>query len=190
MKVFFTAPTSNLIEKYPDYSQLIDHIEKLDHQIVGKWIDDAYQNLKSNIKGNTDLYYREKIEAINRSDIIIADGTEHSIGVSHQITLALQKSKPVLLLISAENKNDNKYIEAIKSKWLRQRLYNNVDDAKVEISDFLNLYRTGKKSRFNLVISGEENGFLESRMKTTGRTKTELIRNLIRAAMEDNSIIQ
>jgi hypothetical protein len=81
---------------------------------------------------------------------------------------------------------DKKYpvssIEAIKSEWLTQEFYKNDQQAIKHIDNFLNTYKNSKKVRFHLVMSHKENEHLEKLMEKTNKSKTEIIRGLIRNA--------
>jgi nucleoside 2-deoxyribosyltransferase len=180
MKVFFTCPTSNLVKWHKKYRNWLDYIIKNGHSIENDWIDSAKNFLKSKIKGDTKEFYEAKIDAINSADVIIAESSVKSYGVAHQISVAISKSKPVLVLM------DKKYpvssIEAIKSEWLTQEFYKNDQQAIKHIDNFLNTYKNSKKVRFHLVMSHKENEHLEKLMEKTNKSKTEIIRGLIRNA--------
>lgn len=176
-KVYFTCPTSMIVKKNHFYLELVKHIKVNSKMITYDWVKDALSNLKTNQKDILD-YNKLKLEGINEADLVIGEISEKSIGVIHQITLALQKAKPVLLL-SPYFKNNNT-IKAIKSPWFIQKQYKTLNEAKSYITEFINIYSDHKKIRINLVISSFENSFLISEMHKHKKSKTEVIRDLIR----------
>ena len=180
MKVFFTCPTSNLVQRHKKYRTWLNHIKVSEHSIENDWIDSAKKFLKRRIKGDTKEFYKAKIDAIDKADVIVAESSVKSYGVAHQVSVAISKSKPVLVLIDKKYSVSN--IEAIKSEWLTQKFYKDDQQAIGHIDSFLETYKDSKKVRFHLVMSHKENHHLEKLMKKTNKSKTEIIRELIRNA--------
>ena len=186
MKVFFTCSTSRFLENYDCYRTLCQHIKKLGHELTDDWLDEAYRNIQNKISGDSNNVYERKVRAINQSDVIIAEASIKSFTVGHQITLGLNKTIPTLLLFKCKNKKQKMpYIEGIKSSWLTKKSYKTKEEAFQIIENYLHLYSSKRKTySFNLVINQEENLCLEKRMLKLGKTKTEIIRNLIQEAIQ------
>ncbi len=190
MKVFFTCPTGTLVDKFETYDKWVKLIESKNHEVTGKWIYDAYKNLDKGIKGDIDSYYKEKIEALSESDVLIAESSEKSLGVVHQITLALNKNMPVLVLVGKDhelNTNGGQPIQAIMSPWLTQKIYSTDAEAQKLISNFLNSNKNGRLVRFNLVLTKKQDDFLKEMSKAKHDTRTGLIRSYIEEKMAENS---
>lgn len=163
-------------------------MEKQGHLITDKWIESAYRNLKSSIVGNLDEYYQRKLKAIFEADVVIAESSLKSFSVGHQITTALAKAKPVLLLKTLEqNKKVEPYIEGVNSTWLIKKRYKDDTEALSHILEFLETFGNKRTVRFNLVMSHEENSFLEDLKKQRNQNKTEIIKTLIREEMNKKS---
>lgn len=184
MNIYFTCSTSGLETEYKEYKKLIEHIENLGHTILYSWIDEAYKNLKQNKLGDLELYYQRKVDAISESDVVIAEGSLKSFTVGHQITIALNKAIPVLLLYKISPTDPQEpYAEGIKSRWLHKYSYKNDKQALDIIEKFLDTYSgKSKKYRFHLVITQQENKILENIAERTNKTKTQVIRDLIKKA--------
>lgn len=186
MNIYFTCSTSSLETEYKEYKKLIKHIENLGHTILYPWIDEAYKNLKKNKLGDLELYYQKKVEAISESDVVIAEGSLKSFTVGHQITIALNKAIPVLLLYKIRPTDSQEpYAEGIKSKWIHKYSYKNDNEALEIIEKFLDTYcGKDKKYRFHLVITQQENKILEGIAEKTKKTKTQIIRDLIKKTVD------
>lgn len=185
MRVFFTCSSEGLIKNFGGNKEITEHIKKFGHEITYDWIGKAYQEIKNGIIGDTERYYEEKIKGIKEADILIVEGSHKSFSVGHQISIALGKSKPILFLYSTANKLKKHYLEGIKSPWLVKKGYLDTNEAFSQIEDFLALYQKGKKYRFNLVLTQEENKFLEKLMRVRQKTKTDIIRDLIQKSMKE-----
>lgn len=177
LNIYFTCPTEQILERYDLYSQIIEYIKSIGN-LTYDWVESAHKDLKNNVTGSEDLYNQMKIQAISNSDIVIAEMSTKSVGVIYQVTIALQKSIPVLLLLPRENSVGD--IRSIKSDWIIQKKYSDFKDASHEIFKFAHLHTNGKKVRINLVISANENEYLISEMKRQQKSKTNIIRQLIR----------
>lgn len=178
LDVYFTCPTDLIVENYQFYLSLIKLIKSQKVNITYDWVESAYKNLKNNIKEDGD-FNNLKNAGIDDADVVIAEMSSKSVGVIHQISIALQKSKPVLLL--RPYSKTLKAIEAIKSNWFIEKPYKDIKDAGSVIADFLNTYSNNKKFRLHLVISAYENKYLSTEMKKQSISKTEIIRNLIKS---------
>lgn len=182
LNIYFTCPTDLIVENYDLYMSLIKHIRSNEAHITYDWVENAYVDLKNNNKQDED-FNNLKSNGIDESDIVIAEMSAKSIGVIHQITIALQKSKPTLLL--RPYSKSLQQIEAIKSNWFVEKQYKDVSNAKLLISEFLKTYSSDKKIRLHLVISAYENSYLSNEMKKQGISKTEIIRNLIKSEADN-----
>jgi len=178
-RIYFTCPTDTIKSNYPVYEKIINYIRFCGGVITYDWVKSAFKEIKTGVEKDSYIYNQHKMSGINSADLVIAEMSEKSIGVIHQITIALIKSKPVLLLLPEKN-NKKDQINAIKSPWLTQKTYHDLDEIKLHINNFINLNSTKKRHRINLVISSAENECLEITMKNTHETKTSIIRSLIR----------
>ncbi len=186
MKVFFTCPTSTLLENFKTYDRWIKFIESMGHQVTSKWIYDAHKNLTKGIKGDVDSFYKEKIDAIYESDLLIAESSEKSLGVAHQVTIALSKNIPVLVLLDEDhslNSDGGQPIQAFVSPWLTQKIYKTYLQSEKLIVDFLNSQKNGRVVRFNLVLTKKQNNFLKKVARDHSDTRTGVIRSYIEEKM-------
>lgn len=189
MRVFFTCSSEGLINNFDIHKDITEYIKKLGHEITYDWIGKAYKEIKNGVTGDTELYYKEKINGINKADVLVVEGSCKSFSVGYQINIALSKSKPVLFLYKKYKKIDDRsqkqYLEGIKSPWLTKRGYLNKEEVFYQVEEFLASYKYDKRYRFNLVLTQEENNLLEKLMNKYHKTKTETIRDLVKKRVKE-----
>lgn len=189
MRIFYTCTTEGLVKDYEFHRNLVSYIKKKGHKLIYEWIDDAYKNITKGVIGDTEKFYIHKQNGIKSADAVLVEGSYKSFSLGHQITIASQKAKPTLLLFRQNPKNSSKksmHIEGIRSAWLVQQKYSTEKEAHDRIDKFLKMYQDGKKYRFNLVLSQPENYFLEEKMNASGKTKTQIIKEIIKKEMVDS----
>src|SRR5690606_31809809 len=88
-------------QKYGEYyRRIVEHLKRKDHKILSDHI--MNQNLDK-IFSQTDPekvdHYKKVLKWINQADVVVAEASFPStVNVGHEISLALEKSKPVVVL--------------------------------------------------------------------------------------------
>lgn len=188
MKVHFACSTSKLNKYKDNYRAICSEIKNLGHTITRDWIEEAigfYEQGKLEI--DREDIYQKSVESILASDVVIAEGTISSFSVGHQITLALNKNKPVLLL-SYKSKDDKSYfrngfIDGIKNPLLSAVTYKD-SDLKDILEDFFNKNKRGLSVKFNIVFTKYIENYLDWASFTYKVNKSEYIRQLIEKHMD------
>jgi hypothetical protein len=175
MKIYLTHSTSKLVENRNMYEHLRSFLIDKGYTLTYDWLPDALKHIaKGTKKPNYQKIYRESVVAIDKADIVIIEDTVSSFSTGHQITLAIQRKKPTLVLWG-KNKNkhfENSYLHAIKSEYLQIQSYDK-DNLEEVISSFINKYGDiGERHRFNLVISDLEKRYLEWAQHHKNMSKT------------------
>jgi hypothetical protein len=104
MKIYFTAAiyAKDKYGKY--YEQIVNAIESLGHTVQHKHITDTnFDELKMLVSKQTieekDRFYKQVLKWINMSDIVVIEASfPSSLNIGHEITLSLEKGKPVIVL--------------------------------------------------------------------------------------------
>jgi len=191
MKVFFTCSTRS-INKYADfYRATRNEILKLGYQLSRDWIDysiNVAQRKIPDIPSHT--LYRDVMSAIVVADVVAIDATIRSMPIGHQLTYALQKGKPVLVLRHKSKGEDLEklFIEGSQVKDLLVAEYENIDDIKKQLQRFFKKYEDKSVRRFNLVIIGAEDSYISWAAFNYKKTKTEIIQEAIDKMMERDSV--
>lgn len=187
MTIFFTCSTTDLAKFKDFYQETRESILALGHTINRDWLEYSLNALKSNKKDVPPRsVYQEVMAAIITADLVVADVTVGSMSIGHQITFALQKRKPVLLLQQTTDGKDPKklFICGAKSPLLLIKGYKNKSEIKKIIKDFTNKFKSRPKTRFNLVLNRAQDSFVEWASFQYKKSKTEIIQDAIGEKLE------
>ncbi len=139
-----------------------------------------YRNiLKSKSSGTpVEDIFRLNNEAIDRADLVIVEGSYKSFGNGFQAATALQKKKPLLLLIR-RGSDESTISRSAVDPYLIRKEYDDTSLDKI-VKDFIqnNTMRT-KDMRFNFVADRATSSHLRWLSYKSGKTKAEVLRNLI-----------
>lgn len=192
MKVFFSCATTDLLKYKDSYLKIVDTIKQGGHSITRDWLNREVMHLEmKDSKGKRSDLYTKVMSAITQADVVIFDCTVRSMGLGHQLTYALDKGKPTLLL-SKGNSMDIKdlFISGSKSGFLTIRNYKDIKDIPEIVNNFLLKNSSRPKVRFQIVLDKEQNDFIEWASYIYKRNKSEIIKSAIdKSAQEDNNYI-
>ncbi|MBF0209172.1 MAG: hypothetical protein HQK53_20120 [Oligoflexia bacterium] len=175
-------------EKYKEnYEAIVKICKKLGHKVY------AEHMLKRDYH-DTDKFTREQHQEdfqrltsqIKESDMVVVEGSYPSTGTGHYMTIALNYSKPVLVLYT---KNPHGVLVGDPNRLLFLKKYGlkDAEDLEQKIISFIDLASKRKlKNRFNLMIDDETLNFLTVQSAKLNQSKADFIRNLIRELMDKN----
>lgn len=132
--------------------------------------------------------YRSVRKAIAEADLLIVEDTVSDFATGHQITLGLQRRKPVLVMHLDDPKGSfaDTLLDGIESDYLQVSTYD-LDNYQQIIQEFIAKYEdAGNKHRFNLVIDEVERKYLEWAKYRYGQSRTRIIRTALRKAIEQD----
>lgn len=190
MLVFFTCSTKKISKYAKFYRTARNAILSLRHKVNRDWIDYSINLAKRNIPEEpTHTHYEDVVTAIMTADLIIVDSTVPSMAIGHQVTIAMQNEKPVLLLrLKGKNtKSDKLFIEGSNYKNLEIEEYSTLAEIKEIIARFIKKYENRPKKRFNLVLTGHLNNYLSWASFFYKKTKTDLIHEAVENALEKDN---
>jgi len=185
MKIHLIASKQSLEQDIDILRRIMKAIKEEGHTIARDWIDDAYAANEKSGQTAEDwaLIYSESLGAIAGSDVIIADATYENFGVGYQIAVAVQQKKPVLLL--RRSGVDGAFAHGVIDGWVRQGEY--VEDTIDKIiKDFLKDNDISTKDmRFNFFIDRPIYNYLRWAALKTGKTKAEILRELVQREIKE-----
>lgn len=182
MKVFFTCSTKAINKKAKYYREIRDQIITLGNQINRDWIDYSINVAQRNIPDiPSPAYYKDVMSAILTADTIIVDTSIKSMSLGHQITYALQKEKPVLIIRHKESKNatDKLFIEGSEADKLYIDEYKSLSDIKRILRNFFSKFDDKTVKRFNLALTISEDNYINWASFNYKKSKTEIIQEAI-----------
>ena len=133
---------------------------------------------------NNEARAKQLLREMLMSDCVVFEGTKATTGGGYYLSIALQRSIPVLFLTQEEYKG--LYL-ASSNRLLRIKQYSPTEKQalKKTIQDFF-IFAEKKRlnNRFNLMISDSMNDFLNKESKANGTSKADFIRDLVYAQMD------
>jgi len=189
MLIYFSASARNLEADLPNYKRIVSIIHSLGHTVSHDWIEPARLRMKRDGYnfGNLDVVVRDAEAAIESAEVLIAEATGGStFGVGYEVALALSKRKPVLVLLNKHSKRDS-YAIGITNSLLTTKNY---DAGNLEkcVEDFIKANTIKIKDlRFNFVIDRQIYNHLRFRSYQTGKTKAEILRDLLLHDIQDDN---
>lgn len=188
MKAYFT--TSIYFKK-----QRSDSLNKIINTLVGEKVEVQFDHIMnvsmddiSAITYQASISYYKKVKKwISSSDIVVAEiSFPSTINVGHEITLALELSKPVLAFY--EKGSEVVFLSGIEDENFFYIEYENRNIINV-LKRSLKYVAERQLKRFNLMLEPSMINFLNKRSKETKIPKSQILRSLILNEMkiEDKS---
>ena len=165
------------------YKEIVDRLEQLGHSVIADHVLkldlDFVENVDDEYRVN---YYREMIKNINEADVVFAEMTYSSSSIGHEVTLALEKNKSVII---ATRKGEIPQIfKALKEQQVYFIEYETVNGLLGQLEEELELVKEGEDIRFNFLIPPTMVDYLEWISKQRRIPKSVFLRNLVRREME------
>lgn len=186
LKVYFSASTRDFNTWKPFYLRIIKTIKMHNATITRDWITCTEESLRKGIhefsnKG-WEAIYRAVIKAIKAANIMIVENSNPSFSNGYLTYFALTLNKPTLILQKlATRKSFMRGLTAgIKHPLLTKFFYSYESQALEQIGKFIKQSKeTIARKSFHLKLSVKEYNKLTKLMLKTGKSRTQIIRDLI-----------
>jgi len=120
----------------------------------------------------------ESIDAIKRSDLIIAEISFSDFNQGIQTYIAAQYKKPTLIVTRSPVKD--RFISGISDKYLTVKQYSTKEELELIVNTFIKQHAVPAKDlRFNMILDRRVYKYLRDKSYETGKNKSEIIRDLI-----------
>lgn len=127
------------------------------------------------------MLYASILQALNTCDVAIFDVTVPSMRMGHEVTIALERNIPVLVLVNKqERRPDSLFLQALPNSRLRIKSYNDTFDLLMQIRLFLRKYSTGIKKRLDIALEEDLHAFISREAERKGITKTEMLHRIFK----------
>jgi hypothetical protein len=188
MKIYFTCSTAEFVEHKDKYFAIRDFIVEENHVLTMDWLVNAQNKIDKGVIEIPDIkeIYKECINGINEADLVIIEDTVSNFSTGHQITVALQKQKPTLVLWNKpKHRHFNQtFIQGIDSDILEVKEYS-MDNYKEIIHTFIKKYENASaRNRFHLVLNDVERKYLDWAQFTKNKSRTKVIRDSLKEVIE------
>lgn len=183
MKVYFTASIAGKKHYEKNYCAIVNKLIKKNCQVISDHIlKSSSQKIQLETKAER-LAFQEKLEKwINGADCIVAETSFPSISVGYEISLALNRGKPVLILHTHDSMPPSLLIHHSDDKLICEKYTGENLDGIIE--DFLNYVEGKEDSRFIFYLSSELMAFLDKISKNDKIPKSVYLRRLIEEKMK------
>ncbi len=188
MKIYYTCSTSEFLKYEKNYNAIREFLIKENHILTRDWIPHTKEMIVNDKIAVRDIkkIYKECMRAINEADLVIIEDTVSNFSTGHQVTVALQRQKPTLVLWAKPKQAhfNTSFIQGVESDLLEFQVYNEETLPKI-LKAFIKKYENAKqKNRFHLVINDVERKYLDWAQFSKGKSRTNLIRESLRKTIE------
>jgi hypothetical protein len=183
MKIYFTCTTAQF-DKYKDvYWDMRKFLVDEGHLLTLDWMPEVYKKNEAGVTEVRDIekIYKNCIDAIWDSEMVIVEDTVSNFSTGHQITIAIKRKKPTLVLWEKDKQRqfNDSFINGIESDFLEVHQYQG-QEYKSIIKTFINKYADAKiKNRFHLVLNNVERNYLDWANHKRNKSRTRIIRDAL-----------
>jgi hypothetical protein len=185
MLVHLVGARYNMAENIKHLRDMVEAIHEEGHFLARDWIEPAFSvEVRHGQDHPIDWgpVYKENLEAITKADVVIADSTVRSFSVGYQVANAIQMKKPTLVL-HKEGTQDSFFASGIEVG-VEYKEYSSKDIKEI-IKKFLRENDIqAKDMRFNFFIDRPIYNYLRWAAYKTGKTKAEILRELVSKEIE------
>lgn len=177
MRAYFTASIVGRkfhLTNYQRISEILKtkNVEVKDNHVLNV----SEKDIQMQTKAERLKFHRTLEDSINSSDFLVAETSFPSISVGYEISMALDRGKPVLILY---NEGDPPSLFAYhESEKIVSEKYTE-ESLPIIISDFLRFVRGEADTRFTFFISSKQAAYLAKMGKTNRVPKSVYLRSLI-----------
>jgi nucleoside 2-deoxyribosyltransferase len=189
MKIWFGCTTAEWETYREHYFQIRNYLLELNCILIHDWILNAekvYQS-KTKRKRGADVY-QFMLEAINQCDAVVIEHTVPNFSTAHQITYALQRQKPILVMRLHKDKTifADSYLESLHNPLLTVSEYTTENYQEI-IKRFLKINEIKNGfARYNLVLTHKHKYYLDWCASEFNQSRSELVRDALDLHMAQN----
>jgi nucleoside 2-deoxyribosyltransferase len=185
MLIYFTASIVGKKHYYTDYLKIVDYLQDKGHRVISEHILKSSPEKIHMENKEERLKFHEQLEKwINSCDCIVAETSFPSISVGYEISLALSRGKPVLILYQKGSSPPSLLVHHKDEKLICEK-YSSEMLTDI-IDDFLSYARDTEDSRFIFYITSEIASFLDKASKKEKVPKSVYLRRLIEEKMREH----
>lgn len=185
LKVYFTAAIAQKDAFGTHYETIVQVLQNKGHQVQFEHITQgSLEKIFAEDHEATSRHYRKMLKWITEADLVVAEASFPStINVGHEITLALEKGKPVVIFY--KKGHDSVLLHGLNSERLFMLEYTeaNLADSVKEAIEFA---KDRADTRFNFFISPSLSHYLDWVCQTKKIPRSVYLRQLIEEDRDKN----
>lgn len=183
MKIYFLGSITGKEKYLEHYTKIVNVLDSLEYTVIENTLKPTKGFVYTLSDEGKIEYYKTVLKWINDADIMIAEGSYSSMSVGYEISLALEKGKPVIVLY--EGGNAPHFLEGVKSEKLIVVKYS-LETIKQDIKEAIELVTDQMDVRFNFFVSPKIVNYLDWVSKKKKMPRAVYLRRLIEADMQKN----
>jgi len=184
MLVHFIGSRSGIEDDISYFRKIVDILAANNCELTRPWVEEAYQESQD---GQAREDWRKitqiNMEALARADVAIAEASSKSFSIGFQVANAIQQKKPLLILTRNQSLEDS-FGSGISSEFVQFAEYNDENLEKIIVDFIRNNTIDNKDLRFNFFIDRKIYNYLRWVSFKTGKTKAEILRDLVKKDIE------
>lgn len=185
MIAYFTASIVGKKPLLPHYHSILSILEKRGvHTIADHILNMEESDIHLQTKEKRLHFHQQLEEWINSCDFMIAETSFPSISVGYEISMALDRNKPILLLYN-EGEPPSLFAYHESQKIICEKYTSSTLESI--IADFLNYVRGEEDARFTFYLTSTQAKHLEKQGKKKQIPKSVYLRHLINEDIKKNS---
>jgi hypothetical protein len=187
MKVYFVGSVSGKEKYESNYQRIVDTLKKSAVSVIEFTLKPTVTYIHGLSDEDKVDHYKEVLKAINDSDVVLAEGSYPSFGVGYEISLAIEKGKPVVVLY--EEGHSPHLIEGLKSEKLLVIKYK-LNELESVVEDSIEYAADVQDTRFNFFISSKHQNYLDWIARVRKVPRAVHLRRLLERDMASNKSYQ
>lgn len=184
MKVHFITSQLSIVNDIDSLRMILAAMKEVGYS-CDDWIEEAFSREQAEKRNEADWssIFKSNMESIAKADVVIAETSHPSFAIGYQVAAAVQQKKPVLLLRHSET-DINAFISGVEDGWVQHGRYDK-DTIKGILQKFYSENDIQSKDmRFNFFIDRKIYNYLRWAAFKTGKTKAEILRDLVEHEIE------
>jgi nucleoside 2-deoxyribosyltransferase len=187
MKIYFVGSISGRQDLGEQYQAIVDTLSDQGHEVWENTLEPSKEYVYGLSKKEKKDFYKEVVNLIKKADVIVAEVSHPSLGVGHEVSLALDKNKPVILLYT--DTMAAHFLEGIESDRMIASQYS-LDELEEVLESGLRYAKNQQDTRFNFFISPRHTAYLDWIARTMRIPRSVYLRRLIEQHREQNEDYQ
>jgi nucleoside 2-deoxyribosyltransferase len=183
MKVYFVGSISGKKLYLKNYKHIVNSLSEFGCEVIENTIKPTEEDVKTLSDEDKVKYYRRVLKWIDYSDIVVAEVSHPSIGVGHEVSVAIEKQKPVILM-HVDGYSPH-FMEGLKTDKLCVVKYE-FNDLNNVLKDALEFASDQQDTRFNFFISPKIGTYLDWVSKRKRIPRAVYLRKLIEEDIKRN----
>jgi len=182
VKTYFVASIKGRDSYFENYKAIVDALTGLGHSVAEFTLYPSKEYVYGLDAKEKKEFYEKMSKCISEADIVVVEASYPSINVGHEITLALEKGKPVIALHI--NGKEPHLLQGLLSEKLLILEYS-LDTIREILEYGIEEAKTRIDMRFTILLPPKIVGYLNRISKEKRIPRSVFIRNLIEDKMEE-----